>query len=187
MWVAVIPSQTSASGVRRKIRKRKQLDAYFHLFLLQSSGKIQPFVFSKKVSPSLSQETASPLLFLPKCSSMEQFPAKRAAGHQPGQTLLSGFTSGLLSSWISCFAPKYKPALMKHEELTTPAREHRKTHLAESRKPPEHVVDQVESRDRTGLKCLKRFTRSYLLSCWILLLYPCLKHRLTSPFIFHSQ
>lgn len=165
-------------------QEEKPLGCLLSFVPIAKLWKIKQFVFSKKVSPSLSEETASPLLFLSKCSSMELFPSKHAAGHQPGQTLLPGFTPELLSTWIACFAPKYKPALMKHEELTAPARNHRKTHLAESRKPSEHVADHLESRARTGPNCLQRFAGSYLLLC---LLYPWLTHRLTSPFILCSH
>lgn len=88
-----------------KIRKGNQLDVYFLLFLLQSSGKYNILHFPGKISPSLSEETAFLLLFLRKPSRMHRFASIHAAGYRPGQTLVSGFTPGFLSKGIICLAP----------------------------------------------------------------------------------
>lgn len=209
--ISFLPSQTSPWGARQEknIKKRKnRLHTYFQVALVPIAKlwkKITFCIFQE----SLVQAWANRLCFY--CFSypnqavcIDLHPHTHRVSTRADSALR--FHTRVLQL-CSKMRRTYKPALRKHGELTTPVGKQGKTHLSESMHISEHVAHNVEAKmmrrmkvcgsralcrqhpaqgqDRQSAKEIQPELCGTLHQ--IFLLYPQLKHGLTSAFISHSH
>lgn len=188
-WVAVILSQISAWDARGKIRKGNQLDGYFHLFLLKNSGKQSILCFPRKLVQAWAKGLHSHCLSYPSVAVWKNSHPKTLQGINMGR--LCSLDSHLGSSAHEL------PALLQNTNLHLWSMKSCQLQQGNTEKPIWQSQGSLQStfeitqKAETGQDpmpaeeiCPELCPFSL---CWICLLYPCLKHGLTSPFIFHSH
>lgn len=178
VWVAVILSQISAWGARGKIRKGNQLDAYFHLFLLQSSGKQNILCFSRKLVQAWVKRLNSHCFSYPS----------EAVWNNSHPNMLQGINLGRLCSLDSHLgSPAHElPALLQNTNLLLWSMKNCQPQQGNTEKPIWQSQGSFRARCRSHRKHRQDRTQlpaeeicpelSPFSPCWICLLYPWLKN-----------